>query len=168
MTNPAHNLLDQLMNEVKKNLVDHQIEKMKTEILNVVDKKQENFLQDMVQICDSIYRETVDASMHAAAQMIQNEKQEMLDLIRAMVQKEVSIEVEKLKMAVEKEKEEEVGPPMGEDTQPPHAQIFVRKNLFKPEVYEYLRQQQEEQMEESQSLLAQHEDDDDDDGNKMY
>ena len=103
MTNPAHNLLDQLMNEVKKNLVDHQIEKMKTEILNVVDKKQENFLQDMVQICDSIYRETVDASMHAAAQMIQNEKQEMLDLIRAMVQKEVSIEVEKLKMAVEKE-----------------------------------------------------------------
>ena len=34
MTNPAHNLLDQLMNEVKKNLVDHQIEKMKTEILN--------------------------------------------------------------------------------------------------------------------------------------
>ena len=47
--------------------------------------------------------------MHAAAQMIQNEKQEMLDLIRAMVQKEVSIEVEKLKMAVEKEKEEEVG-----------------------------------------------------------
>ena len=37
------------MNEVKKNLVDHQIEKMKTEILNVVDKKQENFLQDMVQ-----------------------------------------------------------------------------------------------------------------------
>ena len=116
MTNPAHNLLDQLMNEVKKNLVDHQIEKMKTEILNVVDKKQENFLQDMVQICDSIYRETVDASMHAAAQMIQNEKQEMLDLIRAMVQKEVSIEVEKLKMAVEKEKEEEVGPPMGEDT----------------------------------------------------
>ena len=66
MTNPAHNLLDQLMNEVKKNLLDHQIEKMKTEILNVVDKKQENFLQDMVQICDSIYRETVDASMHAA------------------------------------------------------------------------------------------------------
>ena len=164
MTNPAHNLLDQLMNEVKKNLVDHQIEKMKTEILNVVDKKQENFLQDMVQICDSIYRETVDASMHAAAQMIQNEKQEMLDLIRAMVQKEVSIEVEKLKMAVEKEKEEEVGPPMGEDTQPPHAQIFVRKNLFKPEVYDYLQQQQEE---ESQSLLAQH-DDDDDDGNKMH
>ena len=164
MTNPAHNLLDQLMNEVKKNLVDHQIEKMKTEILNVVDKKQENFLQDMVQICDSIYRETVDASMHAAAQMIQNEKQEMLDLIRAMVQKEVSIEVEKLKMAVEKEKEEEVGPPMGEDTQPPHAQIFVRKNLFKPEVYDYLQQQQEE---ESQSLLAQH-DDDDDNGNKMH
>ena len=130
MTNPAHNLLDQLMNEVKKNLVDHQIEKMKTEILNVVDKKQENFLQDMVQICDSIYRETVDASMHAAAQMIQNEKQEMLDLIRAMVQKEVSIEVEKLKMAVEKEKEEEVGPPMGEDTQPPHAQIYCFRTTF--------------------------------------
>ena len=84
----------------------------------------------MVQICDSIYRETVDASMHAAAQMIQNEKQEMVDLIRAMVQKEVSIEVEKLKMAVEKEKEEEVGPPMGEDTQPPYAQIFVPKKPF--------------------------------------
>ena len=57
MTNPAHNLLDQLKNEVRKNLVDHQIEKMKTEILNVVDKKQENFLQDMVQICDSIDNE---------------------------------------------------------------------------------------------------------------
>ena len=37
MTTPAHHLLDQLMNEVKKNLVDEQIEKMKTEILNVVD-----------------------------------------------------------------------------------------------------------------------------------
>ena len=49
----------------------------------------------------------------------------MLDLLRAMVQKEVSIEVEKLKMAVEKEKEEEVGPPMGEDTQPPlHRSLF--------------------------------------------
>ena len=35
MTTPAHHLLDQLMNEVKKNLVDEQIEKMKTEILNV-------------------------------------------------------------------------------------------------------------------------------------
>ena len=35
MSNPAHNLLDQLMNEVKKNLVDHQIEKMKTKILNL-------------------------------------------------------------------------------------------------------------------------------------
>ena len=103
MTNPAHNLLDQLMNEVKKNLVDHQIEKMKTEILNVVDKKQENFLQDMVQICDSIYRETVDAGMHAAAQMVRSERREVLDLLRAMVQKKVSNEVEKLKMAVEKE-----------------------------------------------------------------
>ena len=163
MTNPAaHTLLDQLLNEVKQNLVDDHIDKMKTDILNVVAKKQENFLQDMVQICDSISRDTVDATMNAAAQMIQNEKQEMLDFIRAMVQKEVSIEVEKLKMAVEKEKEEEVGTPMGEDTEPAHAEIFVRKNLFKPEVYDYLQQQQEE---ESQSLLAQH---DDDDGNKMH
>ena len=154
MTNPAaHTLLDQLLNEVKQNLVDDHIDKMKTDILNVVAKKQENFLQDMVQICDSISRDTVDATMHAAAQMIQNEKQEMLDFIRAMVQKEVSIEVEKLKMAVEKEKEEEVGTPMGEDTEPAHAEIFVRKNLFKPEVYEYLRQQQEEQMEKSQSHI---------------
>ena len=119
MTNPAaHTLLDQLLNEVKQNLVDDHIDKMKTDILNVLAKKQENFLQDMVQICDSISRDTVDATMHAAAQMIQNEKQEMLDFIRAMVQKEVSIEVEKLKMAVEKEKEEEVGTPMGEDTEP--------------------------------------------------
>ena len=62
------------MNEVKKNLVDHQIEKMKTEILNVVDKKQENFLQDMVQICDSTYQETVDASMHAVAQIMRSKK----------------------------------------------------------------------------------------------
>ena len=91
MTTPAHHLLDQLMNEVKKNLVDEQIEKMKTEILNLVDKKQQTFLQDMVQICDSIYRETVDASMQAAAQMIENEKREMVDLIQGMVQKAVSI-----------------------------------------------------------------------------
>ena len=104
MTNTAaHTLLDQLLNEVKQNLVDDHIDKMKTDILNVVAKKQENFLQDMVQICDSISRDTVDATMNAAAQMIQNQKQEMLDFIRAMVQKEVSIEVEKLKMAVEKE-----------------------------------------------------------------
>ena len=55
MTNPAaHTLLDQLLNEVKQNLVDDHIDKMKTDILNVVAKKQENFLQDMVQICDSI------------------------------------------------------------------------------------------------------------------
>ena len=159
MTTPAHHLLDQLMNEVKKNLVDEQIEKMKTEILNLVDKKQQTFLQDMVQICDSIYRETVDASMQAAAQMIENEKREMVDLIQGMVQKAVSIEVGKIKMAVEKEKEEEVGPPLGEDTQPPHAQIFVRKNLFKREVYDYLQQKQQEQEEQeaeeqSQSLLA--------------
>ena len=62
MTNPAaHTLLDQLLNEVKQNLVDDHIDKMKTDILNVVAKKQENFLQDMVQICDSISRDTVDA-----------------------------------------------------------------------------------------------------------
>ena len=41
--------------------------------------------------------------MHAAAGVVRNEKQEMLDLLRAMVQKKGSIEVEKLKMAVEKE-----------------------------------------------------------------
>ena len=57
----AHTLLDQLLNEVKQNLVDNHIDKMKTDILNVVAKKQENFLQDMVQICDSISRDTVDA-----------------------------------------------------------------------------------------------------------
>ena len=43
--------------------------------------------------------------MHAAAGVVRNEKQEMLDLLRAMVQKKGSIEVEKLKM-VEKEKKE--------------------------------------------------------------
>ena len=48
MTNPAaHTLLDQLLNEVKQNLVDDHIDKMKTDILNVVAKKQENFLQDI-------------------------------------------------------------------------------------------------------------------------
>ena len=93
------------MNEIKKNLMDHQIEKMTSEILNVVDKKQENFLQDMVQICDSTYRETVDAGMHAAARVVRNEKQEMLDLLRAMVQKKGSIEVEKPKMAEKQKKE---------------------------------------------------------------
>ena len=72
MTNNAHQLLDQLMHEVKKELVAKEIDNLKTEILEIVVKKEENFLQDMVQICDSIYRETVDASMQAAAQMMKN------------------------------------------------------------------------------------------------
>ena len=56
MTNNAHQLLDQLMHEVKKELVAKEIDNLKTEILEIVVKKEENFLQDMVQICDSIYR----------------------------------------------------------------------------------------------------------------
>ena len=103
--NDLHTTFWIIFKRIKKNLVDHQVEKMKIETLNVVDKKQENFLQDMVQICDSMYRETVDASMHAAAQMVRSERREVLDLLRAMVQKKGSIEVEKLKM-VEKEKKE--------------------------------------------------------------
>ena len=59
-------------------------------------------------------------------------------------------------MAVEKEKGEEVGPPMGEDTHPPHAQIFVRKNLFKREVYDYLQQKQHEQEEHTHTHTLTH------------
>ena len=46
MTNTAHKLLDQLMDEEKKNLVEQQIDKLKTDILDMVFNKQEHFLQD--------------------------------------------------------------------------------------------------------------------------
>ena len=46
MTNTAHKLLDQLMDEEKKNLVEQQIDKLKTDILDMVVNKQEHFLQD--------------------------------------------------------------------------------------------------------------------------
>ena len=72
--NDLHTTFWIIFKRIKKNLVDHQVEKMKIETLNVVDKKQENFLQDMVQICDSTYQETVDASMHAVAQIMRSKK----------------------------------------------------------------------------------------------
>ena len=84
MTAAAHKLLDQLVEDVKNTLVKKQIDKIKAEILDIVVKKQDNFLQDMVQICDSIYRETIEA----AGEMLKNQKQEMLEVIHAMIKQE--------------------------------------------------------------------------------
>ena len=151
MNNTVHNLLDDLMDEVKQSLVDQQIAKFKKEILDMVAKQQEEFLQDTVQICDGIYREM----LHAAGQMIKNEKQELLiskqellEKIHAMVEKEVRTQLKSMK--------EEKDQVVGEDTQGPR--IFFRTGLLKPEVYQHMQRQKQEQEQESQSLLADNDD----------
>ena len=60
MSKMAHQLLDQLMNEVKQNLFTDQIAKMKAEILADVDKKNSDIVQDFVQIADTIHKEIVE------------------------------------------------------------------------------------------------------------
>ena len=165
MSNSAHKLLDELLDDVKRSLVDQQIAKFKTEIFEMVAKQQKDALEDVVQICDRIYNEVLEA----AAQMIKNgkqelliSKQELLDNIHAMVAKEVRLQ---LKMEKDKEKDkdkdkEKVEKVLGEDTQPPR-QIFFRTGMFKEEVYGHMERQKQQQQkqqqqydEESQSLLA--------------
>ena len=163
MSNSAHKLLDELLDDVKRSLVDQQIAKFKTEIFEMVAKQQKDALEDVVQICDRIYNEVLEA----AAQMIKNgkqelliSKQELLDNIHAMVAKEVRLQLKMEKEDKDKDKDK-VEKVLGEDTQPPR-QIFFRTGMFKEEVYSHMeRQKQEQEEEESQSLLAMQTDNDD-------
>ena len=143
-----HQLLDQLVEEIKKNLVEGELHKLKTEILKEVDKSHNNFLMDVVKIADDIYQDFVDVAQKSTSEMsnmIKNGKEEISEMVQALVQKEVKMEMEKLKRVQNKEVDEALEP----DTQPPRN-IFFRTNMFRPEVYQYQNVDQP-----SQSLLAQ-------------
>ena len=143
-----HQLLDQLVEEIKKNLVEEELHKLKAEILKEVDKSHNNFLMDVVKIGDDIYQDFVDVAQKSTSEMsnmIKNGKEEISKMVQALVQKEVKMEMEKLKTVQNKEVDEALQP----DTQPPRN-IFFRTNMFRPEVYQYQNVDQP-----SQSLLAQ-------------
>ena len=151
MTNKAnsaqHQLLDQLVEEIKKNLVEGELHKLKAEILQEVDKSHNNFLMDVLKIRDDIYQDFVDVAQKSTSEMsnmIKNGKEEISKMVQALVQKEVKMEMEKLKRVQNKEVDEALQP----DTQPPRN-IFFRTNMFRPEVYQYQNVDQP-----SQSLLA--------------
>ena len=151
MTNKAnsaqHQLLDQLVEEIKKNLVEGELHKLKAEILQEVDKSHNNFLMDVLKIRDDIYQDFVDVAQKSTSEMsnmIKNGKEEISKMVQALVQKEVKMEMEKLKTVQNKEVDEALQP----DTQPPRN-IFFRTNMFRPEVYQYQNVDQP-----SQSLLA--------------
>ena len=101
MSKMAHQLLDQLMNEVKQNLFTDQIAKMKAEILADVDKKNSDIVQDFVQIADTIHKEIVEdvvkrnkfleKEVEAEVTKIKNE---ILDDIATQVHKSVSKEMQ--------------------------------------------------------------------------
>ena len=143
-----HQLLDQLVEEIKKNLVEEELHKLKAEILKEVDKSHNNFLMDVLKIRDDIYQDFVDVAQKSTSEMsnmIKNGKEEISEMVQALVQKEVKMEMEKLKRVQNKEVDEALEP----DTQPPRN-IFFRTNMFRPEVYQYQNVDQP-----SQSLLAQ-------------
>ena len=143
-----HQLLDQLVEEIKKNLVEEELHKLKAEILQEVDKSHNNFLMDVLKIRDDIYQDFVDVAQKSTSEMsnmIKNGKEEISEMVQALVQKEVKMEMEKLKRVQNKEVDEALEP----DTQPPRN-IFFRTNMFRPEVYQYQNVDQP-----SQSLLAQ-------------
>ena len=143
-----HQLLDQLVEEIKKNLVEGELHKLKAEILQEVDKSHNNFLMDVLKIRDDIYQDFVDVAQKSTSEMsnmIKNGKEEISEMVQALVQKEVKMEMEKLKTVQNKEVDEALEP----DTQPPRN-IFFRTNMFRPEVYQYQNVDQP-----SQSLLAQ-------------
>ena len=151
MTNKAnsaqHQLLDQLVEEIKKNLVEGELHKLKAEILQEVDKSHNNFLMDVLKIRDDIYQDFVDVAQKSTSEMsnmIKNGKEEISEMVQALVQKEVKMEMEKLKRVQNKEVDEALEP----DTQPPRN-IFFRTNMFRHEVYQYQNVDQP-----SQSLLA--------------
>ena len=142
-----HQLLDQLVEEIKKNLVEGELHKLKAEILQEVDKSHNNFLMDVLKIRDDIYQDFVDVAQKSTSEMsnmIKNGKEEISKMVQALVQKEVKMEMEKLKTVQNKEVDEALQP----DTQPPRN-IFFRTNMFRPEVYQYQNVDQP-----SQSLLA--------------
>ena len=62
MNNSAHKLLDELLDEVKRSLIDQQIDKFKHEIFDKVEKQQKAVLEDVMQICDRIYKEVLAAA----------------------------------------------------------------------------------------------------------
>ena len=139
-----HQLLDQLLEEIKQNLVQGELEKLKTEILELVDKSHNNFLMDVQKIRDDIYRDFLNVAQNSTSEMtnmLKNGKEEIAE----MVKKEVKMQMEKLKGVHNKEIDEEA---LQHDTQAPRN-IFFRTNMFRPEVYQYQNVDQP-----SQSLLA--------------
>ena len=143
-----HQLLDQLLEEIKQNLVQGELEKLKTEILELVDKSHNNFLMDVQKIRDDIYRDFLNVAQNSTSEMtnmLKNGKEEIAEIVQALVKKEVKMQMEKLKGVQNKEIDEEA---LQHDTQPPRN-IFFRTNMFRPEVYQYQNVDQP-----SQSLLA--------------
>ena len=150
MTNKAHHqLLDQLVEEIKNNLVGRELDKLKTDILQQVDKSHTNFLMDVQKIRDDIYEDFVDVAQKSRSEMsnmLKNGKEEISEMVQALVKKEVKMQMEKLKQNKQnKEMDDEA---LNHDTQPPRN-IFFRTNMFRPEVYRYQNVDQP-----SQSLLA--------------
>ena len=143
-----HQLLDQLLEEIKQNLVQGELEKLKTEILELVDKSHNNFLMDVQKIRDDIYRDFLNVAQNSTSEMtnmLKNGKEEIAEMVQALVKKEVKMQMEKLKGVHNKEIDEEA---LQHDTQAPRN-IFFRTNMFRPEVYQYQNVDQP-----SQSLLA--------------
>ena len=143
-----HQLLDQLLEEIKQNLVQGELEKLKTEILELVDKSHNNFLMDVQKIRDDIYRDFLNVAQNSTSEMtnmLKNGKEEIAEMVQALVKKEVKMQMEKLKGVHNKEIDEEA---LQHDTQAPRN-IFFRTNMFRPEVYRYQNVDQP-----SQSLLA--------------
>ena len=74
-----HQLLDQLLEEIKQNLVQGELEKLKTEILELVDKSHNNFLMDVQKIRDDIYRDFLNVAQNSTnemSNMLKNGKEE--------------------------------------------------------------------------------------------
>ena len=83
-----------------------------------VDKSHNNFLMDVLKIRDDIYQDFVDVAQKSTSEMsnmIKDGKEEISKMVQALVQKEVKMEMEKLKTVQNKEVDEALQP----DTQPP-------------------------------------------------
>ena len=109
-------MLDDLMEEVKNRLVQEQIDKIKGELLAEVDKKQNQFLKDVVDICDNIFGDFVQASEKSkfeVTEMIKHGKQEMFSPLRfevmeGMVRDEVRLQLDKLQLRMVEKMQEQV------------------------------------------------------------
>ena len=83
-----HQLLDQLVEEIKQNLVQGELDKLKTEILQLVDKSHNNFLMDVQKIRDDIYRDFLDVAQNSTSEMsnmLKNGKEEIAEMVQALV-----------------------------------------------------------------------------------